>query len=348
MITTTPVDAYRIEELDVRHASDEVLRPVAELLLAWRRETTPEDPLPPLEAILQRLRAIPDVARPAAFVAVAPDGAAAAQAVIWRYDVPENRGHREVDLRVRADHRGRGLGRELFARLVAAAGEGAEMLTSYTNDRVPAGEAFARRLGAKPGLVNRTSQLDLTSLDRAMVREWAAIHPSGYRLEWITETYTPERLVPNVIVAYDTMNTAPHDDLEQEDWKTTPALLRDFEKTGEARGTERRLLLAIEHATGATAGFTEVGYDARVPTIVGQEGTAVVPAHRGRGIGKWIKARMLEHVLAEWPAARYVRTGNAYSNAPMLSINDRLGFKVVWSITIWQLPIADARRYAAV
>ncbi len=106
-------------------------------------------------------------------------------------------------------------------------------------------------------------------------------------------------------------------------------------------------MLAIEAATCATAGFTEVGYDARVPTIIGQQSTAVVPAHRGRGIGKWIKARMIERVLAEWPAARYVRTGNAYSNAPMLSINDRLGFKVVWSITIWQLPIADARRYAA-
>lgn len=345
MITTTSIDAYRIEELDVRRASDEALRPVAELQLAMRRESQPEDPPPPLEAMVQRLRAIPDVAVPSAFVAWAPDGSAAAQAVIWRYEMPENRGMREVNMSVRPDHRRRGLGRELFARLVGAAGEGADLLTGYTSDRVPSGEAFARRLGAKAGLVNRTSQLDLATLDRGMVREWAAIDPPGYRLEWIDETFTPERLVPNVIVAYDTMNTAPHDDLEQEDWKTTPALLRDFERTAATRRVERRLLLAIEEATGETAGFTEVNYDARVPTIVGQNGTAVVPAHRGRGIGKWIKARMLEGVLAEWPAARYVRTGNAYSNAPMLSINDRLGFAVVWSVTIWQLPIAEARRY---
>jgi GNAT superfamily N-acetyltransferase len=210
---------------------------------------------------------------------------------------------------------------------------------------MPDGEAFAKRLGAKAGLANRTSQLDLAAIDRGMVREWAAIDPAGYRLEWITVPVTPEHLVPNVIVAYDTMNTAPHDDLEQEDWKMTPALLRDFERTTEMKRVQRRLLLAIEEATGQTAGFTEVNYDPRVPPIVGQNGTAVVPAHRGHGIGKWIKARMIERILAEWPAARYIRTGNAYSNAPMLSINDRLGFKVVWSVMIWQLPIAEARRY---
>ena len=345
MTITTSIDAYRIEEVELRRASDNVLRPVAELLLALRRESQPEDPLPPLEAMVQRLRAIPDVAFPTAFVAWAADGSVAAQATIWRYEMPENRGLREIDLRVRADHRRRGLGRELFARLVAAAGEGAQLLTSYTIDRVPAGEAFAKRLGAKPGLANRTSQLDLAAIDRAMVRDWAAIDPAGYRLEWITETFTPDHLVPSVIVAYDTMNTAPHDDLDQEDWKVTPALLRDFERAAQMKGTERRLLLAIEDATGETAGFTEVGYDARVPTIVGQQGTAVVPAHRGHGIGKWIKARMVERILAEWPAARYVRTGNAYSNAAMLSINDRLGFSVVWSVMVWQLPITDARLY---
>jgi GNAT superfamily N-acetyltransferase len=72
-----------------------------------------------------------------------------------------------------------------------------------------------------------------------------------------------------------------------------------------------------------------------------------VPKHRGHGIGKWIKARMVERILAERPTARYVRTGNAYSNAAMLSINDRLGFKIIWSTVVWQIPIADAKRYVA-
>ena len=71
-----------------------------------------------------------------------------------------------------------------------------------------------------------------------------------------------------------------------------------------------------------------------------------MPAHRSQGIGKWIKAAMLERAIRDWPAARLVRTGNADSNAPMLAINARLGFKPAWSVAIWEIGIADARRYS--
>ena len=32
-------------------------------------------------------------------------------------------------------------------------------------------------------------------------------------------------------------------------------------------------------------------------------------------------------------------------NAPMLSINDRLGFQVTFSVMVWQVARADAERY---
>lgn len=49
--------------------------------------------------------------------------------------------------------------------------------------------------------------------------------------------------------------------------------------------------------------------------------------------------------VAYWPKATLVRTGNADSNAPMLAINTRLGFTQAWADTIWEVGIADARRY---
>jgi GNAT superfamily N-acetyltransferase len=73
----------------------------------------------------------------------------------------------------------------------------------------------------------------------------------------------------------------------------------------------------------------------------------VIPSHRGHGLGKWLKAAMLERALHDWPKAQLVRTGNADSNAPMLAINTRLGFKPAWAESIWEIGIADARRYAA-
>ena len=52
---------------------------------------------------------------------------------------------------------------------------------------------------------------------------------------------------------------------------------------------------------------------------------------------------MLARIRSEQPQARRVRTGNAFSNAPMLAINDALGFKVIHTSTEWQADAAAVR-----
>src|SRR5438132_685106 len=123
-------------------------------------------------------------------------------------------------------------------------------------------------------------------------------------------------------------------------------LVREWDRALRGTGRERRLVLAVAEATGETAGFTELQYDPKTPHVVFQQGTAVLPPHRGNGLGKWLKATNLERVRHDWPGARFVRTGNADSNAPMLAINTRLGFKPAWATVVWEIGIADARRYA--
>ncbi len=56
---------------------------------------------------------------------------------------------------------------------------------------------------------------------------------------------------------------------------------------------------------------------------------------------------MIERIFEEWGDARAIRTGNAYVNAPMLAINDRLGFRITQSVTVWEGTIADLRGYLA-
>jgi GNAT superfamily N-acetyltransferase len=63
------------------------------------------------------------------------------------------------------------------------------------------------------------------------------------------------------------------------------------------------------------------------PGIINQGFTGVRSDARGRGLGKWLKAAMLLHVHELYPRVEVVSTDNAGSNAPMLGINKKMGFK---------------------
>lgn len=346
-VTTDRAGAYTIEETLVKQISDDELRPYADLLVLSQREAQPGEPPMPAEIHMKRIRNSPKEVIRRDWIARDGGGAVVARATLFRYDSPENPHFREVPIYVLPEHRGTGLGRALFARVVAGAGESDEIvLTSWSVTTMPAGEAFAKRIGAKATLTNRISDAEIASIDPAMLREWAAIDPKGYRLVWI-DGDIPDELMPQAIHSFDLMNTAPREQMQMNDWKATPEIVRGWEKMRKASGAEHRLLLALSDG-GEAAGFTQVSYHRAVPHVVGQQGTAVDPAHRGHGIGKWIKAQMIERVRRDWPEAKLIRTGNAYSNAPMLSINDRLGFKVTFSSTVWQIALPDARRYVGV
>jgi len=88
---------------------------------------------------------------------------------------------------------------------------------------------------------------------------------------------------------------------------------------------------------GSISGITDVSFTPHLPTLIEQMFTGVRPAARGRGLGKWIKAAMLEKIRAEHPQAEWMITGNAESNGPMLSINHRLGFKEFRAGAVYQV-----------
>lgn len=48
---------------------------------------------------------------------------------------------------------------------------------------------------------------------------------------------------------------------------------------------------------------------------------------------------MARKIVDELPDARVIRTGNAFSNAHMLAINDAMGFEVTSVTTRWELSL---------
>jgi GNAT superfamily N-acetyltransferase len=78
-----------------------------------------------------------------------------------------------------------------------------------------------------------------------------------------------------------------------------------------------------------------------VPTIGYQWDTLVRSDHRGHRLGLLMKLANLRQVRERSPQTRFLNTWNAESNAPMVSVNERLGFVVVEAWEEWQLHLGD-------
>ena len=347
---TTLVSApsgYDIREIDLHDADELLLDRVVALAHVMDSEAVPEDPPAPVASLKARLRNRSKFGERRDWLVFRGDELVARIAV-FQNKSGSNEHIRDLMIHVHPDHRRRGLGSALFAAGVASLPDdgSVKLLGGWTSTRVPSGIAFAERVGAKKGLHMRVSQVDLRTIDRALMREWASGERAGYRLE-VIDGDIPAALMPAALNAFSAINRMPREGLEMEDWKFTEETVRDWERQRKTRGQESWTMLAIEEATGEGVAFTGIAFDRRVPTVVHQGGTAVDPKHQGRDIGKWLKGRMVEKILAELPEARFIRTDNAGTNAPMLAINDRMGFREAWWGDIWQISLDDARKYAA-
>jgi GNAT superfamily N-acetyltransferase len=70
--------------------------------------------------------------------------------------------------------------------------------------------------------------------------------------------------------------------------------------------------------------FLTVGLDTSEPAD--QQRTFVAPGHRGRGLGLAMKVELLERLQHDRPDIGAIHTRNTMANAPILAVNDALGY----------------------
>ena len=212
--------------------------------------------------------------------------------------------------------------------------DGITVLLVWAHERAPdCGKAWLDRLGLVEATSERCSRLRIDDLDDALVDQWLADgrdRADGYRVVQFQDR-CPDELMPAYLAAVAAMDDMPTDAL---DWQVAPAdeaLIRSREAHWAAAGTRVARTLALA-PDGSGAGFSELFVNGFRPSLASQGDTGVVGGHRGRGLGRWLKAENLR--LAQRLSSTFttVETYNAQSNPWMLDINVAMGFRpyLVW------------------
>jgi len=334
-----------IEEWQLPMQPDRLLAELYQARGQLHQEATPQDPRIPLEHEIAGIRNLP--ATEDGVVLVARDSArtiAGFSACTWQ-SLPGWDHVLGADIAVLPGWRRQGLG-TLLLELSAAVAQrrGLRLVTGWTRDSVPSGAAFCRQFGAEQALVAEENRLDLATIDRDLVDQWITDGPMrapGYRLLFV-DGWTPPDLADRVAEVLNIMNTAPRENLDVGDIQMTAELLREFEEAAAAAG-KGRCSYYVQDRSGRFVGLTNIIIEPGIQDRAYVGDTAVDPAHRGRGLGKWLKAAITRQILTGLPGVRWVITFNAGSNDAMLAINKQLGFRTAAVHTTWQAATSKLR-----
>jgi mycothiol synthase len=336
-------DGVGIRPTGFRSAADDELAALHLIESEIELERRPHSPPQPLASYIGFARSLPSHYDDHTWLAETADGVPVGCSACWT-NTAGDLSVMEAYVYVRVPWRRQGVGSRLAKPVFdQARRDGRSRLVWGTYDSLPSGEPFARRFGGRVVRVNRTSELRLADVDWAMVERWIDDGPrraSGYRLD-VWEGPYPIGLLDDAATFHHLMNTAPRDDLEVADVVLDNHHVAELDRLLVDAGRQRWTIF-IRDRDGRCVGGTEMTFEPWEPSVAQQQNTAVDPAHRGLGLAKWAKAAMLSRVRDERPGVRVVRTGNAFSNEPMLAINNAIGFAVVDVHTEWQADLSEA------
>lgn len=260
-----------------------------------------------------------------------------------RTPLADNLDNVDLDLWTALEHRRRGVGRAMFAHAVdRTRALGRRHLIASTNDRRPDGGAFAVAVGARAGLAETRSRLDVPPSDQAKIDALLAgarSRADGYRLVRWTGVPAEEHLDDIAYLDSRLFVDAPTGDLALEPEKVDAERVRASAERRIAVGGSAFHTGALHAASGRMVAWTFIAGNDDEPTQAWQQITIVDPEHRGHRLGLLVKLENLRHIRELRPELTGIDTVNASANRHMLAINEEMGFRPVDSWIQWQLTL---------
>ncbi|WP_290049831.1 GNAT family N-acetyltransferase [Amycolatopsis solani] len=292
------------------------------VLVASQAADRPEEPPLPLAEVAGRLaKPLPGMGPAAHWVARRGDDVVAFAGV--HFLDAENSGIGLTDVVVHPGIRRSGIGTALLrAVLPELRARGRKSVEGWQVVAGSDGERWAEARGFRRVRTIERLALVVDETDPAC---WDVPVPPGYRLRrWAGAA--PEDVLGSYAVARGAIHDAPLGDsgFRWPEW--TAERVRAAEAEARAQGLVQHLVVAVHEETGTVAGLTEVCVHPRRPDWGYQRDTAVVAAHRGRGLGRCVKADMVRWLLAERPGLRWISTNTGAENTHMIRVNREVGF----------------------
>lgn len=261
------------------------------------------------------------------------DGLELVGAGLVMYSLVDNTDKAYVFPMVDPPARGRGAGGALLEALVAHCRELGR--TTVTSNAAYAGPEradadpvrFATRHGFRVVNTEIHRQLHLPVADTLLDEIDAEGLPyrDGYTIETFVDGI-PDELLPSYCALVNKLVVdAPSGEVDFEEQAATPESVR--EHTARDVRIGRQLFHALALRDGEAVAQTDIAVQPQGTTAV-QWGTYVSRTHRGRRLGSAVKVANLRALQANRPDVARIDTGNADTNAHMVSINERLGFEV--------------------
>jgi GNAT superfamily N-acetyltransferase len=244
----------------------------------------------------------------------------------------------ELDLRVHPAERRKHAGSLLLDAAVAAACQDGRRCVITQAEAGSPGDRFLSARGFRRVLTLTFTRLPLAGADiKALTEITGQSHP-GYRLaSW--EGTVPDSLAEAFVASRHAMDDMP---MGGTDFGTVTWDLDRVRAAAAAiaeRGDLLHTVVAVDESDGSIAGFTELVVPGDGKGDGQHYGTGVLPAHRGHGLGRWMKAASIRQARERHPDLSGLLTDTADNNPYMRRINDALGYAPTHTTFEYQLDL---------
>jgi len=314
-----------VESFDPEHATEDDLRGYYEVMLARQETDRPDEPRLTYEDVLGRLKNPFVGFGPVAYwVARLHDEFVGLAIVYFLEDPSSHIGLTEVIVHPRARRQGVGAAM-LQAILPQLRARGRTLVETWQITKGSDGEQFASALGFRTVHTVLNQALVIPETDSA---RWQHRSVDGYRVRQWTDA-APDDLVASFTTALMAMHDAQTGNLgyQKPQWSVERVRAREAELRRNNIGL--RVVVAVHEDTGDVAGLTQLELHPHRPYWAFQRDTAVLAAHRGRGLGLCVKAHMVRWLLADRPDLDRIYTTTGASNEHMIRVNHQLGYRTV-------------------